>query len=64
MENEIREKFATIGVQVLDMKVKSSSLGKFDSSLVKITPTNLKLIWGRRLGLQNCAVSELKPTNG
>ena len=46
VEEEIRERFASIGAQVIDMKIKSSSLGKFESSLVKITPINLKLIWG------------------
>ena len=60
VEEEIRERFASIGAQVIDMKIKSSSLGKFESSLVKITPINLKLIWGRRLGLQNWAVVEFK----
>ena len=60
VQQEIREKFSTIGAKIEDMKVKASSQGKFESSLVIITPTNLRKIWGRRLGLLNCAVVEYK----
>ena len=60
VQEEVKEKFSMIGVKVLDMKIKASIQGKFASSLVKITPTNLRKIWGRRLGLLNCAVVEFK----
>ena len=30
--------------------------GKFEMSLVDITPVNLNKIWGRRLGLDNCSI--------
>ena len=56
VEAEIREKFANIGVEVREMKTKSTYRGEFDKSLVEISQVNLKLIWGRRLGLKNCSV--------
>ena len=56
VEAEIREKFANIGVEVREMKTKSTYRGEFDKSLVDISQVNLKLIWGRRLGLKNCSV--------
>ena len=60
VEKEIKERFSLIGVEVLDMKIRASRTGKFESSLVKITPVNLRRIWGRRLGLLNCAIVEHK----
>ena len=60
VEVEIREKFCSIGVEVQDMLIKADRIGKFDRRLVKVTPVNLRRIWGRRLGLQNCAVVENK----
>ena len=56
VEEEIRDKFAGIGVEVKGMKTITDSRGKFDKSLVEISKVNLKLIWGRRLGLKNCCV--------
>ena len=64
VEIEIRDRFASIGVQVKDFRCKTDSLGQFKTSLVKISPTNLKLIWGRRLGLQDCALMEYKKPDG
>ena len=55
VETEIREKFASIGVKVIDMKTKSNFRGLFEKCLVDVSPVNLKLIWGRRLGLKNCS---------
>ena len=60
VEKEVREKFSSIGVEVREMQLRSSRKGTFESSLVKITPTNLRKIWGRRLSLKNCAVIEYK----
>ena len=60
VEKEVKERFSLIGVEVLDMKIRASRIGKFESSLVKITPVNLRRIWGRRLGLLNCAIVEHK----
>ena len=60
VEQEIREKFAAIGVKVKTIKTKSDYKGLFDKSLVEISQVNLNLIWGRRLGLNNCSVIEFK----
>ena len=60
VEIEVREKFASIGVEVRDMKLKCSKTGTFESSMVKISPTILRKIWGRRLDLKNYALIELK----
>ena len=60
VKKEVKERFYSIGVEIQDMYIKEDRLGKFDRSLVKITPVNLRRIWGRRLGLQNCAVVEHK----
>ena len=60
VEEEIREKFAAIGVKVKTIKTKSDYKGLFDKSLVEISQVNLNLIWGRRLGLNNCSVIEFK----
>ena len=56
VEEEIRDKFAGIGVEVKGMKTITDSRGKFHKSLVETSKVNLKLIWGRRLGLKNCCV--------
>ena len=64
VETEVKEKFSSLGVEVKDMKIKSNKQGKFESSLVKISPpVNLNRIWGRRLGLTYCAVVEFKETD-
>ena len=55
VEEEIKFKFGRIGVTVKDMMTTTKN-GKFQSSLVNVTPTNLKRIWGRRLGLDNCSI--------
>ena len=55
VETETMEKFASIGVRVIDMKTKSNLRGLFEKCLVDVIPVNLKLIWGRRLGLKNCS---------
>ena len=60
VENEIKSRFSSIGVTVRDFHSKASREDLFHSSLVKITPVNLRMIWGRRLGLRNCAVTEMK----
>ena len=53
VENEIREKFAALGVEIKHMKTQSNYRGKFDHCIVNVSPVNLKNIWGRRLGLKN-----------
>ena len=58
VEIEIRDKFSGLGIEVRDIHIFTSRLGKYESSVVKISPTNLKRIWGRRLGLKTCAVVE------
>ena len=58
VEIEIRDKFSGLGIEVKDIQIITSRLGKYESSVVKISPTNLKRIWGRRLGLKTCAVVE------
>ena len=56
VEQEIREKFAAIGVKVKAIKTKTDYNGLYEKSLVDISGVNLNLIWGRRLGLNNCSV--------
>ena len=60
VKTEIMERFSSIGVEVQNLKVEADRLGKFERSLARITPVNLRRIWGRRLGLQNCAVIDHK----
>ena len=60
VEAEVMERFAAIGSRVEDIRHRTNR-GIYESSLVKIKPPiNLKKIWGRRLGLQSCAVIEYK----
>ena len=61
VENEIRQKFANIGVNILSMNSFTNSRGCFKQSRVRLTPVNLKTIWGRRLGLKNCSIIEYFP---
>ena len=56
VEDEIRERFAKIDVKVISMKSSRNPRGHFKQSLLKIEPTNLNRIWGRRLGLAHCAI--------
>ena len=60
VEQEIREKFAAIGVKVKTIKIKTDYKRLFEKSLVEINQVNLNLIWGQRLGLNNCSVIEFK----
>ena len=60
VEKEIRERFSLLGVDVLDIRTRASKSGAHESSLVKVTPINLRKIWGRRLGLKHCALIEYK----
>ena len=60
-EREIIPKFFEIGVNVEYMKTFSDYCGNFDKSRVKVSPGNLKTIWGRRLELNNCSVIEYFP---
>ena len=53
-------RLSSMGVEVLSIRHRTKSGGKHESSLVKLTPVNLNRIWGRRLGLKNCAVVEFK----
>ena len=55
-ENEITDRFSSIGVNVKSFKTICDSQGNFEQSRVQTTPVNLKNIWGRRLGIKNCAV--------
>ena len=57
VEQEIIRKFGEIGVAVKEMKTFSDYRGNFDKSRVIVSPVNLKSIWGRRLGLNNCSVN-------
>ena len=61
VEQEIVHKFSEIGVTVKHMKTFSDYRGNFDKSRVTVSPVNLKTIWGRRLGLNNCSVIEYFP---
>ena len=64
VEQEVKERFSLLGVDVRSIQSNSSRGGTFQSSRVKITPVILRMIWGRRLGLKNCAVIEWKqPAN-
>ena len=60
VEEDIRSRFLLLGVDVKDIQMKTSRSGKYESSLVEISPINLRKIWGRRLGLRSCAVVEYK----
>ena len=60
VEQEIRERFACLGVEIRDIRIQTSKHGKYESGFLKISPINLNKIWGRRLGLKSCAVSEYK----
>ena len=62
VEEEIRAKFSSMGIDVVNIRHRVIA-GKYDSSLVKLTPVNLRRIWGRRLGLSNCAVVEFKQSD-
>ena len=57
VENEIRDKLKEKGIEVISMKTFTKN-GKFDASVVEISPANLKNIWGRRLDLENCSIIE------
>ena len=61
VEQEIKSKFADIGVQVIEIRSFTDFRGNFKTSRVKTSPVNLKMIWGRRLGLKNCALLEYEP---
>ena len=62
VETEIRARFSSIGAEVKEIQIKTCKAGKFQSSLVKVTPTNIRKIWGRRLGLKSCTIVEFKQT--
>ena len=61
VEEEIKQKFANIGVNVEHLKTFRDRRGYFKQSRVKVSPVNLKDVYGRRLGLSNCAVIEYYP---
>ena len=44
VEEEIRDRFSSIGVDVVNIRHRIIS-GKYESSLVKLTPINLRRIW-------------------
>ena len=60
VEQEVREKFSGIGVEVKQMETKTNFRGEFKGSVVTISPVNLNRIWGRRLNLKNCSVIHYK----
>ena len=62
VEEEIRSRFSSLGVEVKSIQMKTGRSGNYESSLVNMSPVNLRKIWGRRLGLSSCAVVEYKPT--
>ena len=53
-----------LGVSIKELRSSRNKEGKYESSIAKITPVNLNRIWGRRLGLKNCAVIEFKMPGG
>ena len=59
-EQEIRERFTCLGVEIRDIRIQTSKHGKYERGFLRISPINLNKIWGRRLGLKSCAVSEYK----
>ena len=60
VEQEVRERFSEIGVEVKQMDTKITFRGEFKGSVVTISPVNLNRIWGRRLNLKNCSVIHYK----
>ena len=62
VEEEIRAKFSSMGIDVVNIRHRVIAV-KYESCLVKLTPANLRRIWGRRLGLSNCAVVEFKQSD-
>ena len=52
IEQEIRKRLSSIGVDVSSIRHRTKSGGKHESSLVKLKPVNLNRIWSRRLGNQ------------
>ena len=53
IEDEIRCKFKAKRITVKEMKTFADRRGKFDQSVVWVSPVNLKDIWGCSLGLKN-----------
>ena len=56
IEQEIKDKFESIGVIVKKMQTRATTFGHFNASIVDISPVNLNKIWGRRLGLKSCSI--------
>ena len=61
IENEIRQKFEEIGVNVIKIETKRSYLGEFKGSIVTTSLVNLNKIWGRRLGITDCSIIAFDP---
>ena len=60
VEQEVRERFSEIGVEVKQMDTKITFRGEFKGSVVTISPVKFNRIWGRRLNLKNCSVIHYK----
>ena len=61
IENEIKEKLKLIQVNVKNIETKRTLFGEFNGSIVETSPVNLNEVWGRRLGVTNCAIISFDP---
>ena len=62
VEEEIKKKFADIGVRVERIRSFCNHEGNFETARVTTTPVNLKDIGGRCLGMKNCAIRAFENT--
>ena len=61
IENEIKDKLNLMQVNVKNIETKRTIFGEFNGSIVETSPVNLNKVWGRRLGVTNCAIISFDP---
>ena len=61
IENKIKDKLNLMQVNVKDIETKRTIFGEFNGSIVETSPVNLNKVWGRRLGMTNCAIISFDP---
>ena len=61
IENEIKDKLKLIEMSVKRIETKRTIFGEFNGSIVEISPVNVNKVWGRRLGMTNCAITSFDP---
>ena len=64
MKQNITDTFRLKNINILKARILEDKRGFFQQCVAEIAPTSLAVLWGRCLGVKNCAIIEYIPPQG